>query len=93
MEDDDIYEILKAWHWCPDFEKGVVKGYAHTKDADDEEPWFCRVSEHTTEEITFDEMWFGADVAVAPRELAGVDVCSGADTGAAETAPGQAQPP
>lgn len=63
--EDDIIKIgrefaaaSQKWDHTKDFEKGLVKGYAHAKDADDEEPWFCRVSEHSTDEISFDELWF-----------------------------------
>lgn len=36
-----------------------MKGYTAPKSEDDEQPWFCRASEHPPEEATFDEMWFG----------------------------------
>lgn len=38
-------------------------------------------------------MWFGADVATEPSGEAGEEVCIAAGIGAAEIAPGTAQPP
>ncbi|KAI5124574.1 hypothetical protein M0805_003093 [Coniferiporia weirii] len=55
----ELIDATLKWHNSKDYCKGVVKGYTHPKDADDEEPWFCRVSVHAPEEATFDEMWFG----------------------------------
>lgn len=55
----ELAEASQSWKHTKVFEKGLVRGYAHDRDEDDEEPWFCRVSEHTTEEISFDEFWFG----------------------------------
>ncbi|EJD05860.1 uncharacterized protein FOMMEDRAFT_139189 [Fomitiporia mediterranea MF3/22] len=54
----ELAEATTKWKHTKDYAKGVVKGYSAPKQADDEEPWFCRVSEHAPEEISFDEFWF-----------------------------------
>ncbi|KAL5529200.1 hypothetical protein ACEPAG_5174 [Sanghuangporus baumii] len=55
----ELIEATLKWKHTKDYCKGVVRGYTSPKQADDEEPWFCRASEHAPEEITFDEFWFG----------------------------------
>ena len=55
----ELIEDTNNWKHTKDYCKSVVKGYSAPKQADDEEPWFCRVSEHAPEEASFDEFWFG----------------------------------
>ena len=55
----ELIEATSNWKHTKNYCKGAVRGYSASKQADDEEPWFCRVSEHAKEEITFDEFWFG----------------------------------
>lgn len=55
----ELIESTLKWKHTKDYCKGVVKGYSAQKQADDDESWFCRVSEHTPDEASFDEMWFG----------------------------------
>ncbi|THH07286.1 hypothetical protein EW145_g3479 [Phellinidium pouzarii] len=55
----ELVDATLKWNHSKDFCKGIVKGYVHSKEADDEEPWFCRVSVHAPEVASFDEMWFG----------------------------------
>jgi len=55
----ELIEATLNWKSNGSFAKGVVTGYVHPKDADDDQPWFCRVSEHSAEEASFDEFWFG----------------------------------
>ena len=54
-----MIEATLQWKSNGSFAKGVVTGYVHPKDDDDDQPWFCRVSEHSAEEASFDEFWFG----------------------------------
>ena len=57
----ELMSEISKWKHLKDFEnkKGVVvKGYTAPKAEDDEQPWFCRASEHDASAVTFEEMWF-----------------------------------
>ena len=55
----ELMEATLTWKHTKNYAKGVVRGYSAPKQADDEEPWFCRASEHAPDEASFDEIWFG----------------------------------
>ncbi|KAF9469343.1 hypothetical protein BDZ94DRAFT_1348605 [Collybia nuda] len=48
-----------------------VKTYHRSKTLEDGAPWHCRVSEHTSAEVTFDQLWgkLGKDKAINEKEF------------------------
>lgn len=62
-------ESSQSWHHTKAYVKGTVKGYSHPKEQDDPQGWFCRVSEHASDEATFDELWHGLGVNKAEHEI------------------------
>lgn len=67
----EFMEETTKWKHLKDFSKGVVvRGYTGPKASDDEQPWFCRASEHDPKEISFDEMWFALGAFFTDRALA-----------------------
>lgn len=45
-----------------------VKTYSHPKGPGDGAPWYCRVSEHTSNEVDFDTLWRAISVNKAETE-------------------------
>lgn len=64
----ELIEDTNNWKHTKDYAKGTVKGLVRPKDSDDEEPWFCRASIHSSEEASFDELWFGLGTNKAEHE-------------------------
>lgn len=51
-----LLESTKSWKQGKTFNK-VVKTSSRPKGPQDGAPWHCRVSEHASEDATFDEFW------------------------------------
>ncbi|KAH8117379.1 hypothetical protein DFH11DRAFT_1851714 [Phellopilus nigrolimitatus] len=70
----ELADASLKWRHSKDYCKGIVKAYTHPKDADDEEPWFARVSVHAPDEVSFDEFWFGLGNNKPEHEMKRVSV-------------------
>lgn len=64
----ELIEASLTWPFTKAFVKGTVKGYKHPKGGDDDQFWFCRVSEHAPAEVTFEEFWHGLGVKKGEHE-------------------------
>lgn len=64
----ELIEKSREWPMTKTYAKGMVKGYKHPKGDDDEQFWFCRVSEHTPAEVTFEELWHGLAINKGDHE-------------------------
>jgi hypothetical protein len=53
----EVLEATKGWKKGKAYEKKTVQTYSSPKGPDDGAPWHCRVSEHASTQITFDEFW------------------------------------
>ena len=51
-----LIDSTASWKKGKTFYKNVVT-YSGPKRPGDEAPWYCRVSVHTPEEATFDQLW------------------------------------
>ncbi|EPQ58285.1 hypothetical protein GLOTRDRAFT_110116 [Gloeophyllum trabeum ATCC 11539] len=67
----EVLESTKTWKQGKSFHKNTVKTYSRPKGPNDSAAWYCRVSEHTTEDATFDEFWdkLGHDKAQNEKEF------------------------
>ena len=66
----EILESVSSWKEGKTFSKGKVKTYSRPKAAGDGAAWHARLSEHTTEDATFDEFWskLGNNKAINEKE-------------------------
>ena len=53
----EVLEASKGWKKGKKYQKNTVQTYSKSKGPGDGAPWYCRVSEHTAAEATFDEFW------------------------------------
>jgi hypothetical protein len=53
----EVLEASKGWKKGKTYQKNTVRTYSRLKGPGDGAPWYCRVSEHTADEATFDEFW------------------------------------
>ena len=68
----EVLEASKGWKKGKTYQKNTVRTYSRPKGPGDGAPWYCRVSEHTADEATFDEFWskIGFDHAENEKEYA-----------------------
>jgi hypothetical protein len=66
----EVLEASKGWKKGKAYQKNTVQTYSRPKGPGDGAPWYCRVSEHTTAEATFDEFWskIGSDHSENEKE-------------------------
>jgi len=67
----ELIDSAKSWKQGKSYNKNTVKTFVRPKGPGDGAPWFVRVSEHTSEDATFDEFWSklgGFDKAVFEKE-------------------------
>jgi hypothetical protein len=53
----EVLEATKGWKKGKSYQKNTVQTYSTPKGPGDGAGWYCRVSEHTPAEATFDEFW------------------------------------
>jgi hypothetical protein len=53
----DVLEATNSWKKGKRYQKNTVQIYSRPKGPGDGASWYCRVSEHTAAEATFDEFW------------------------------------
>jgi len=66
----ELLDSLQSWKPGKIFHKNNVRTFSRPKGPADGAAWHCRVSEHTSEDATFDEFWskLGVDKAVNEKE-------------------------
>jgi len=67
---ETLLESTSSWKQGKTYHK-IVKTYSRPKLPEDGAPWHCRVSIHTPEEATFDQLWakLGTDKAINEKEF------------------------
>jgi hypothetical protein len=66
----EALEERKSWKQGKSYHKNSVKTFSRPKGPRDGAAWHSRVSEHTSEEATFDEFWskLGINKAINEKE-------------------------
>ena len=74
----ELINSSKSWKQNKAQYKGGVRVYSHGKGPNDGAPWFCRVSTHDKDDVTFDEFWkyLGNDKAENEKEYDKIDSCA-----------------
>jgi len=70
----EVLEASKGWKKGKAYQKNTVQTYSRPKGPGDGAPWYCRVSEHTADEATFDEFWSKIGVNHAENEKEYIDI-------------------
>ena len=52
-----MLDTTTTWKQGKSYQKNAVKTFHRSKGPKDGAAWYCRVSEHTKEDATFDEFW------------------------------------
>ncbi|KAI0028164.1 hypothetical protein K488DRAFT_59393, partial [Vararia minispora EC-137] len=52
-----LIESTAEWKRGKDYEHGIVRTFSKSKGVDDGAGWYCRVSEHGSDDATFEELW------------------------------------
>jgi len=66
---NEVLESTKKWKEGKSYFKSIVKTFSQHKGPNDGAGWYCRVSEHTAEDATFDEFWSKLGVNKAENEM------------------------
>jgi len=70
----EVLEASKGWKKGKKYQKNTVQTYSRPKGPGDGAPWYCRVSEHTAAEATFDEFWNKIGINHSENEKEYMDV-------------------
>jgi len=66
----ELLDSMKEWKQGKSYHKNSIKTFSRPKGPEDVAAWHSRISEHTSEDATFDEFWskLGNDKAVNEKE-------------------------
>jgi len=70
---NELIESTKTWKKGKSFAKNTVQTFSRPKGPDDGANWHCRLSEHTSDDATFDEFWSYLGENKAQNEIKFID--------------------
>ena len=73
----EVLDSTTAWKQGKTYQKNTVKTFSRSKGPKDGTAWYCRVSEHTKDEATFDEFWGKLGLNKAENEMQCVCLSAG----------------
>ena len=65
----EVLDSTATWKQGKTYQKNTVKTFHRSKGPKDGAAWYCRVSEHTKDDATFDEFWSKLGVDKAENEM------------------------